>query len=106
MSVLRSCAAAAAIVSSVLVGHVTDATTGQPLANLAIAVGSHHATTDRHGSYRVTGLTPGRYTLSASSNDVPPQHRSVDVTSKATQTLDLVLCSTSLDYGCTGGGPG
>lgn len=91
---------------AVLLGHVTDATTGQPLVGVTIAVGSHHAVTDKHGAYRIAGLKAGHYTLSASSNDVLPQHRTVDVTANRTQTLDLVLCSTSLDYGCTGGGPG
>jgi protocatechuate 3,4-dioxygenase beta subunit len=96
----------AALVLSVLVGHVTDATTGQPLANVTIAIGSHRTTTDQRGAYRLPGLTPGYYTLSASSKDVPPQHRSVSVKQQTTQRLDLVLCSTTLDYSCAGAGPG
>jgi hypothetical protein len=100
-------AAAATLALAVLVGHVTDATTGQPLANVTIAIGSAHTTTDKHGAYRLTGLKPGRYALSASSNDVPPQQRSVDLKPQSTQTtLDLVLCSTTLDYSCAGIGPG
>jgi protocatechuate 3,4-dioxygenase beta subunit len=98
---------AAALALAILVGHVTDKTTGQPLPNVTIAVGSHHATTDIHGAYRLTSLAPGRHTLSASSNDVPPQHRSVIVKNQsAPTTLDLVLCSTTLDYGCGAAGPG
>jgi hypothetical protein len=98
--------AAATFALAVLVGHVTDATTGQPLANVTIAIGSEHATTDAHGAYRLTGLKPGRYTLSASSKDVPPQRRSVVVKPGAQTTLDLVLCSTTLDYSCANSGPG
>jgi Carboxypeptidase regulatory-like domain len=91
----------------VLLGHVTDATTGQPLVNVTIAIGSHQTTTDKSGAYRLTGLKPGRYTLSASSNDVPPQHRGVVVKEHSAQTtVDLVLCSTTLDYSCAGAGPG
>lgn len=91
----------------VLIGHVTDATTGQPLPNVTIAIGTHRATTDARGAYKLTGLTPGRYTLSASSDDVPPQKRSVVVKQQSAPTvLDLVLCSTTLDYGCGGSGPG
>lgn len=97
---------AAALALAVLVGHVTDATTGQPLPNVTIAIGSHHTTTDAHGAYKLTGLTPGSYTLSASSDDVPPQKRSAVVKSSAQTVLDLVLCSTTLDYGCGGTGPG
>lgn len=98
--------ATSALALVVLIGHVTDATTGQPLVNVTIAVGSRNATTDKHGAYRIGGLTPGQYTLSASSNDVPPQHRSVVVKSSAQTTLNLVLCSTTLDYSCASAGPG
>lgn len=97
----------AVLALAVLIGHVTDATTGQPLPNVTIAIGSHRATTDSHGAYKLTGLTPGRYTLSASSDDVPPQKRDVAVKQQSQPTvLDLVLCSTTLDYGCGGSGPG
>ncbi len=97
---------ATAFVLAVLAGHVTDATTGQPLANVTIVIGSRHASTDKHGAYRLTGLKPGHYTLSASSEDVPPQQRSAVVKDSAQTTLDLVLCSTTLDYSCAGAGPG
>jgi protocatechuate 3,4-dioxygenase beta subunit len=98
-------AAVAALV--VLVGRVSDATTGQPLPHVTIAVGSQQTTTDEHGAYRLTGVRPGRYTLTASSKDVPPQHRSVVIRQQsAPTTLDLVLCSTTLDYSCAGAGPG
>lgn len=97
----------AALVLAVLAGRVTDATTGQPLPNVTIAIGSHHTTTDAHGAYRLTGLSPGHYTLSASSDDVPPQRRSVVVKQQSADTvLNIVLCSTTLDYGCGGAGPG
>lgn len=99
--------AGAALALAVLVGHVTDKTTGQALPNVTIALGSHRATTDERGAYRLTGLAPGRYTLTATSSDVPPQHRSAIVKNQsAPTTLDLVLCSTTLDYGCGAAGPG
>jgi len=96
-----------ALVLAVLAGRVTDATTGQPLPHVTITIGSHHATTDAHGAYRMTGLSPGHYTLSAASNDVPPQRRTAVVKQQSADTiLNLVLCSTTLDYGCGGAGPG
>lgn len=99
--------AAGTLALAVLVGRVTDATTGQPLTNVTIEIGSHQATTDQHGAYRVSGLAPGNYTLSASSNDVPLQHRSIVVKQNTAQTtLNLVLCSTTLDYSCASSGPG
>lgn len=98
---------AAVLALAILIGHVTDATTGQPLPNVTIAIGAHHATTDSHGAYKLTGLIPGHYKLSASSDDVPPQKRDVVVKQQSAPTvLDLVLCSTTLDYGCGGSGPG
>ena len=103
---MKCAAAGIALVFAVLVGRVTDATTGQPLPNVTIAIGSHHTTTDAHGAYRLNGVSPGRYTLSASSDDVPPQHRGVVVKQGAQTTVNLVLCSTTLDYGCGGAGPG
>jgi protocatechuate 3,4-dioxygenase beta subunit len=100
-------AAVATVTLAVLAGHVTDATTGQPLPGVTVAIGSHHAVTDKHGAYRLTGLEPGRYVLSAGSSDVPPQRRSVVVKQNSAETtLDLVLCSTTLDYSCAGVGPG
>jgi protocatechuate 3,4-dioxygenase beta subunit len=99
--------AATTLMLAVLVGRVTDATTGQPLAGVTIAIGSRHTSTDERGGYRLTGLKPGRYILSASSKDVPPQHRSVVVKQHSVQTmLDLTLCSTTLDYSCAAAGPG
>lgn len=99
-------ATAASLAAALLVGQVTDATTGQPLSNVTIAIGSHRTTTDAHGNYRLEGLTAGHYTMSASSKDVPEQHRSVVVKASAQTKLDLVLCSTTLDYSCAGAGPG
>ena len=99
-------ATAASLAAALLVGRVTDATTGQPLPDVTIAIGSHRTTTDAHGRYRLDGLTPGHYTVSASSQDVPPQHRSVVVKPSAQTKLDLVLCSTTLDYSCAGAGSG
>ncbi|MGB8520060.1 MAG: carboxypeptidase-like regulatory domain-containing protein [Candidatus Tumulicola sp.] len=103
----RSPLVTAALVLAVLAGRVTDATTGQPLPHVTIAIGSHHANTDAHGAYRLTGLSPGRHTLLASSDDVPPQRRDIVVKAQGADTiLNLVLCSTTLDYGCGAAGPG
>ncbi|HEX4013207.1 MAG TPA: carboxypeptidase regulatory-like domain-containing protein [Candidatus Cybelea sp.] len=103
---LSRIAAACAIALTVVTGHITDATTGQPLTNVTISVGSHRTATDAHGNYRFSGVAPGRYTLSASSKDVPPQRRAIVVTSAAQTKIDLTLCSTTLDYNCNGAGPG
>ena len=93
--------AAAAVVLS---GHVTDKTTGQPLAGVHVAAAGPQraaATTNGDGAYRLPALRPGRYTLTLSSDDVPPQSFTVTVHGTK-QTFDVVACSTTLDYACGG----
>lgn len=84
---------------AVLIGTVSDRTTGQPLPGVTIAVGKVHTTSHADGSFRLNGLTPGHATLSANSDDVPPQ--TFEVTIGAAQShVALRLCSTTLDYNC------
>lgn len=92
---------------AVLFGRMTDTTTGQPLPNVRVVAGSHAATTDAHGAYRIVGLPPGKYTLTVRSSDVPPQHFAVNVkSSNAATQFDFRACSTTLDYMCGGPAPG
>jgi protocatechuate 3,4-dioxygenase beta subunit len=57
-------------------GAVTNSATHEPLAGVRVAVNgtgvqqavSHRATTDAAGAYRVTGLAPGDYTVSAGAD--------------------------------------
>lgn len=108
MSIFRFGTLAAALAVTILIGHVTDKTTGQPLAGVQItaAVHSSHAvaTTNQHGLFHLN-LPPGRYTLHLSSADVPPQQHQVVVKGKR-QSVTLQACSTTLDYSCGQGGPG
>lgn len=84
---------------AVLVGNLGDRTTGQPLAGVAVMLGNAHATSHADGSFRLTGLKPGRATLSVSSDDVPPQRFPVTVGTTTTH-INLRVCSTTLDYNC------
>lgn len=109
MSIFRSGTLATALAVTILIGHVTDKTTGQPLAGVQITAtvqSSHHAvaTTNRHGLFHLN-LPPGRYTLHLTSADVPPQEHQVVVKGKR-QSVTLQACSTTLDYSCGQGGPG
>jgi hypothetical protein len=88
---------------AVLLGHVTDKTTGQPLAGVEVLVTgkqSAHTYTKADGMYRLPQLEPGRYLVTLSSGDVPTQLFHVTVGSSKEQTYDLVACSISLDYSC------
>jgi hypothetical protein len=91
----------ALLMLAVLVGTVTDRTTGQPMPNVTVAVGAVHATSRPDGTYRLSGVKTGKATVTASSNDAPPQRFPVTIGS-ATTHLDLVLCSVTLDYNCGG----
>lgn len=89
----------AALVLAVVLGTITDRTTGQPLSGVVVAAGSVHATSHDDGSYKLSGVAPGHVTLSVSSDDVPPQRFPVTVGPSSTRA-DLRVCSTTLDYNC------
>lgn len=96
----------ATLVLAVLVGHITDKTTGQPLPGVEVLVtGAHsaHAYTKADGSYRLAPLPAGKYLVTLSSDDVPTQLFHVTIGSGKQQTLDLVACSITLDYSCGNG---
>jgi hypothetical protein len=91
----------AILVFALLMGRVTDITTGQPLIGVRVTLAGPQrgsATTDREGRYRITGLRPGTYRMTLVSSDVPVQRRTVAV--GRVTTLDIKACSTTLDYSC------
>ncbi len=89
----------APVALAVLIGTISDRTTGQPLGGVTVAVGAVHAVSHADGSYRLSGLKPGPATLTISSDDVPPQHISVTIGATSTHA-DVQACSTTLDYNC------
>ncbi len=84
---------------AILVGSVTDRTTGQTLPGVTITVGAAHTVSRSDGSYKLAGVKPGHATISVMSDDVPPQRFPVTVGKTATRA-DLTVCSTTLDYNC------
>ena len=96
-----------ALSAVVILGRITDQTTGQPLAGVSVRAGgangaSPAAKTNAEGRYRLIGVRPGPTTLTISSNDVPPQRFHVTLGAAASRTVDLTACSTTLDYSCAG----
>jgi hypothetical protein len=88
-----------ALMFAVLLGTISDRTTGQPMAGVDVSLGSVHATSRSDGSYKLAGVKPGHATLTVSSDDVPPQHLPVTI-GPAASRADLRVCSTTLDYNC------
>jgi hypothetical protein len=91
---------AASVALAVLLGTISDRTTGQPLPGVVVSVGNAHTTSHGDGSYRLSGVKPGSATLTVSSSDgVPPQHFTITV-GKTTSRDDLRVCDIALDYNC------
>jgi hypothetical protein len=94
----------------VLAGKIVDRTTGQPLTGVDVsaqgAVKVAPARTNDAGHYTLHGLAPGKYTLTVSSDDVPPQTFEIVVHAAAKpQRFDMTACSTTLDYSCAAAQP-
>lgn len=84
---------------AVLIGTLTDHTTGQPMPGVVVTLGNARATSHADGSFRLNGVKPGRATLSVSSDDVPPQTFPVTIGGTSSHVA-LRVCSTTLDYNC------
>ncbi|HKU66614.1 MAG TPA: carboxypeptidase-like regulatory domain-containing protein [Candidatus Baltobacteraceae bacterium] len=98
-----------ALMLSLLLGQITDKTTGQPLRGVHVQVAQGHAVlhalTGRDGRFRIGGLRPGTHSLRYWSDDVPPQTIAVRIRG-AKAAIGITACSTTLDYSCAGPGGG
>lgn len=74
-------------------GRVTDAKTGQAISGGRVSLDgtAWRVTTDDKGQYRIGGVTPGTYTLSASRIGYARQSQSVTVTGGQELTVDVAL---------------
>jgi protocatechuate 3,4-dioxygenase beta subunit len=99
----------AALCFVLLVGQITDKTTGQPLAGVRVEVarGSSvvRTVTGSDGRFQLRGVRPGPQALRYSSDDVPPGTVKIIVRAK-NEPLHITACSTTLDYSCAGPGGG
>jgi len=73
-----------------LVGTVTDARTGAPIANAIVQAGQAQQATAADGTYNVT-LAPGTYTVIVSKPLYLSQSRAVTITANAEQREDFAL---------------
>ncbi|MDH2910914.1 MAG: hypothetical protein HKL92_00120 [Candidatus Eremiobacteraeota bacterium] len=92
----------AALAFALLVGRITDQTTGQPLEGLRVsAVGPTHSSvrTDADGRYVLRNLHPGRYTIVVRGKGVPTVRAGITVSDR-TLKKNFVVCNVALDYSC------
>lgn len=75
-----------------LIGTVTDATTGEPVFDAVITVGSRSTTAGRDGSYRLDRLSAGGQTATIDRWGYSPQTRNVALV-PGTNTLNTTLTS-------------
>jgi len=84
-----------------LTGQITDRTTGQPIVGVTVRVGARAAKSDSAGRYTLRGIPAGHISLTAVSNDVPPEQFPL-VVRAGTNRRDFTVCSTTLDFHCGG----
>jgi hypothetical protein len=84
-------------------GTVTNATDGADIAGVVVNddVGDS-ATTDSLGAYAISGLAPGRHTVTAAMNGFASQSKTVTVTSGQNSTADFALRSSQTTGTVTG----
>ena len=74
------------LASGTVLGRITDAETGDGIDNATVSIHTNPvrtATTNQSGDYRISGLSPGNYTLEAKSAGYISITRHVDVTESA-----------------------
>ena len=75
-----------------LLGRILDHTTGQPIAEAKVSVGTVTDTTDADGRYALTGLPPDQYVLSVTHPDYDPGLSSIFTLATGQElALDLTL---------------
>lgn len=90
---------AAAVAARVagIVGRVTDAVSGRPVAAAQIAIdgSTNGAMTGEDGTYALRNVTPGRVTVRVRRIGFAPMSRTVDVVDGRNATLDFALAEQS-----------
>ena len=98
-AVLSVPATRAAVEHGRIAGHVTDSTSGAPVANALVTVQgtSLHVSTDQKGGYTIDNVPVGTYTLKAQYIGYRPQAKAgVNVRANATAIVDFKLEQSAL----------
>jgi hypothetical protein len=76
-------------------GAVTDASTGSAVSGATVSVGTHTATTSGSGSYSLSEVQEGTYTLTVSATGYQQYTQSVTVTAGGVTTANVALTPAS-----------
>lgn|GEM_PF-2501790 len=98
----RLLAPSAALAFAILVGQVSDRTTGQPLGGLRVSsIGPTRTSvrTNADGHYLLRNLRPGRYTILIRGKGVPTVRARITLSDRR-QRKNFVVCNVALDYSC------
>ncbi|MDR6991479.1 TonB-dependent receptor [Luteimonas sp. 3794] len=87
-------AVSAAVMASTLIGQVREAGRGVSLDGALVTVGDRQVSTDRDGSFRVSGLAPGNYRLRVDYLGYQAYESDVAIGSERGERVDVVLRST------------
>lgn len=74
-----------------IAGIVSDTANGALLGGVVIDVSSHTTTTANDGSYQLTGIAPGSYTLLANKSGYLDYSGQVSITENATSSFDFQM---------------
>src|SRR5690242_7302650 len=80
-----------------LTGHVTDASTGRPLADVQVRVSGTMlgTSTSEDGEYRIPAVQAGPHTVSVRRVGYAGTDRDVTITTGQTSTLDFALTAVA-----------
>jgi len=81
------------LIAQRITGRVTDTQSGTaiPFVSVFLSNTTFAAETDTTGSYQLTGMTPGRYTLAVRLVGYIPYYQSITLTTGITTTIDIKL---------------
>ncbi|WP_083537632.1 TonB-dependent receptor [Pseudoxanthomonas mexicana] len=87
--------------SGIVTGQVKEAARGVYLDGARVTLNGFQTTTERDGSFRIAGLSPGKYRLAVDYIGYQPQEIDVEIGAGKHASVDVVLRSTAGAPGAT-----
>lgn len=86
-----------AVTGNAVIGHIKEAGRGVFLEGAIVSIDNRQVRTDRNGSFRLTGLRAGNYTVAVDFLGYEHYETDVTVTDNHVERLDITLNSTARD---------